>query len=158
MRKIRLADIAQQTGYSLATVSKVLNGRSDVAESTRAVINAALTQSGYRKPLNAATAVRRYRQIEVVFQSIDPLWSLEILRGILTAANGAGVDVLVTESGDRTHPAPTWINDVVRRRPMGVILIFSDLTDAERNKLSQYRIRCVTLDPSGSPMPENNSV
>lgn len=158
MRKIRLADIAQQTGYSLATVSKVLNGRSDVAESTRAVINDALTQSGYRKPLNATTAVSRYRQIEVVFQSFDTLWSLEILRGILTAANGAGVDVLVTESGDRTHPAPTWINDVVRRRPMGVILIFSDLTDAERNKLSQYRIRCVTLDPSGSPMPENYSV
>lgn len=158
MKKIHLADIAKQTGYSLATVSKVLNGRSDVAESTRAIINDALVHNGYRKPLNSSTATNRYQQIEVVFQTFDTLWSLEILRGILKAASDAGVGVLVTESGDRTHPAPTWINDVVKRHPMGVILIFSDLTDDERNKLSQYHIRCVTLDPSGSPMPENYSV
>ena len=39
-QSIRLADIAKETGYSLATVSKALNGRADVSEATRPTINA----------------------------------------------------------------------------------------------------------------------
>ena len=34
-RSVRLADIAKQTGCSLATASKALNGRADVSEATR---------------------------------------------------------------------------------------------------------------------------
>lgn len=41
-QSIRLADIAKETGYSLATVSKALNGRADVSEATRQTINAVL--------------------------------------------------------------------------------------------------------------------
>ena len=29
--KVKLADIAKQTGYSLATVSKALNGKADIS-------------------------------------------------------------------------------------------------------------------------------
>lgn len=32
---VRLSDIAKETGYSLSTVSKALNGRADVSEETR---------------------------------------------------------------------------------------------------------------------------
>ena len=33
--KVKLADIAKQTGYSLATVSKALNGKADFSEAAR---------------------------------------------------------------------------------------------------------------------------
>ena len=33
--KVKLADIAKQTGYSLATVSKALNGKADISEAAR---------------------------------------------------------------------------------------------------------------------------
>ena len=36
---VRLSDIAKETGYSLSTVSKALNGRADVSEETRQTIN-----------------------------------------------------------------------------------------------------------------------
>ena len=39
---VRLSDIAKETGYSLSTVSKALNGRADVSEETRQTINAVL--------------------------------------------------------------------------------------------------------------------
>ena len=35
---VQISDIAERTGYSLATVSKVLNGRSDVAAGIRQII------------------------------------------------------------------------------------------------------------------------
>ena len=37
--KVRLADIAKHTGYSLATVSKALNGRSDISDEARPALN-----------------------------------------------------------------------------------------------------------------------
>lgn len=46
----RLTDIAAQAGVSEATVSRVLNGRSGVAESTRQSVFAALDVLGYERP------------------------------------------------------------------------------------------------------------
>ena len=43
---VRLSDIAKETGYSLSTVSKALNGRADVSEETRQTINAVLNGMG----------------------------------------------------------------------------------------------------------------
>lgn len=47
----RLADIAAQAGVSEATVSRVLNGRPGVAESTRESVLASLDVLGYERPV-----------------------------------------------------------------------------------------------------------
>lgn len=51
MVRARLADIAAQAGVSEATVSRVLNGRPGVAESTRQAVLTALDVLGYERPL-----------------------------------------------------------------------------------------------------------
>src|SRR3954452_10761300 len=48
--RARLADIAAQAGVSEATVSRVLNGRPGVAESTRQSVLTALDVLGYERP------------------------------------------------------------------------------------------------------------
>jgi DNA-binding LacI/PurR family transcriptional regulator len=49
--RARLADIAAQAGVSEATVSRVLNGRSGVAEATREAVLTALDVLGYERPV-----------------------------------------------------------------------------------------------------------
>jgi DNA-binding LacI/PurR family transcriptional regulator len=49
--RARLADIASQAGVSEATVSRVLNGKSGVADSTRQTVLTALDVLGYERPL-----------------------------------------------------------------------------------------------------------
>ncbi len=49
--RARLADIAAQAGVSEATVSRVLNGKPGVAESTRQAVLTALDVLGYERPL-----------------------------------------------------------------------------------------------------------
>lgn len=49
--RARLADIAIQAGVSEATVSRVLNGRSGVAEGTREAVLTALDVLGYERPV-----------------------------------------------------------------------------------------------------------
>ncbi|MGO1562357.1 Maltose operon transcriptional repressor MalR, LacI family [Actinomycetales bacterium JB111] len=48
--RTRLTDVADQAGVSTATVSRVLNGRPGVAESTRRDVLAALDVLGYERP------------------------------------------------------------------------------------------------------------
>lgn len=152
---MQLSDIASMTGFSPSTVSKVLNDRSDVSPKTRSLITDALDKSGYRRRVRSS---KNRRLIEVVFQKFDSLWCLEILRGILSETKARGLSVITTESGDETHPDSSWINGVIHRQPLGVILIFSNLTPKETKLLQSYHINYVTLDPSGTPSPDNMSV
>ena len=48
-RRVTIAQIAQQTGLSVATVSKVLNGKRDVSAQTRTLVQNVLVSSGYRR-------------------------------------------------------------------------------------------------------------
>ena len=48
--RVRLSDLAQQAGVSTATVSRVLNGKSEVAEDTRQAVLRALDLLGYERP------------------------------------------------------------------------------------------------------------
>ena len=96
-----LAIVAAGVGVSTATVSKVLNGRPDVAAATRARVERALAEHGYvpvrRKPQRRRGPDRQLR----LRRSASPYTS-ELLRGVISAAAEAEVDVVVAalESGD----------------------------------------------------------
>ncbi|WP_018143520.1 LacI family DNA-binding transcriptional regulator [Alloscardovia criceti] len=154
-RRKQLSDIALETGFSLATVSKVLNGRSDVASQTREIIAQALIDNHYVRRNNPST---QSEYIEVVLQSFDTVWSLEVLRGVLNAAKSLGLSVITTESGNRSHPDASWIDGVIRRSPHGVILVFSKLTNEEHKRLDEHHIPYVILDPAGNPNSQDSSV
>lgn len=59
---VRLSDIAKETGYSLSTVSKALNGRADVSEETRQTINAVLKRYGYSRKADRHEKPTNYRK------------------------------------------------------------------------------------------------
>lgn len=103
--KVRLADIAKHTGYSLATVSKALNGRSDISDEARTAIDQALKASGYQRRGQKA-AGQRY--IEVVFQDLDTIWALEVLRGVLRETrHSPDISVITTEVAPANTPTTT---------------------------------------------------
>ena len=79
-RRTTLAAIAAEAGVSLPTVSKVVNGRPDVAPATRARVEQLLDQHQY-----ARNGLRRHRRsglIDLVLAGLDSPWAMEILRGV----------------------------------------------------------------------------
>ena len=152
-----LADIASQASVSLATVSKVLNGRGDVSSTTRAKIERLLHDNGYnRRGTGAGQTIAR--MIELVFHELESEWAIEIIRGVERVTRGAGIDLILTESGDRHSPGALWIDAVLRRRPSGVILVFSDLSSVEKHKLRSRGIQFVVVDPADEPEPDVASI
>jgi LacI family transcriptional regulator, xylobiose transport system transcriptional regulator len=152
---VTLADIAEEASISLATVSKVLNGRADVSNATRARVEALLHQHGYARRVASSS---RSRMIELVFHELDSEWAIEIIRGVERVARENDIGVILTESGDRHSPAPEWVGGVLRRAPMGVILVFSDLSHENKQKLRARGINFVVVDPAGEPDPDVASI
>lgn len=154
-RRVTLAQVADEAGVSLSTISKVLNGRPDVSAATRGRVEALLAEHGYlrRKSNLSSTGL-----IELVFHELEAAWSMEIIRGVEDVASAHGLSVVLTESGSRHAPGNDWVEGVLRRRPAGVVLVFSDLPAEYREALRARAIPFVIIDPAGDPSPEVPSV
>lgn len=154
-RRVTLAEIARAAGVSLATVSKVLNGRTDVSTATRSRVELLLHEHGYlRRSAGSGSA----QMIELVFHELESEWAIEIIRGVERIARDANLGVMLTESGDRHAPGPGWVDGVLRRRPLGVVLVFSALSDTSKHKLRSRGVNFVVVDPAGQPDPDVPSI
>lgn len=147
-KRVTLAAIAAETGVSVTTISKVLNGRGDVADATRSRVEAHLQRRGYSR-----RGADHSDFVEVVLHELDPNWSLDVIDGVREIAAASGLTVSLSVSGDRHAPAADWVADVLRRRPAGVVLVSAGLPSAGRRKLALRGIPFVLLDPAGDPTP-----
>ncbi|MET8805077.1 LacI family DNA-binding transcriptional regulator [Streptomyces sp. NPDC004546] len=153
--RVTLATVATEAGVSLPTVSKVLNGRSDVSPATRAKIEHLLEVHGYRRRTQGPPPTPL---IEIVFHELESVWAMELIRGVENVAKQHNATLALTESGTRQAPGPEWIEGVLRRRPLGVLLVFSTLPEDVKRQLASRAIPFVIVDPAGDPDPDVPSV
>ncbi len=150
-----MAVIARVAGVSVPTVSKVLNGRSDVAPETQRRVEAAMRDHGYRRTSRSA---RRTPLLEVIFHELESEWGLEIVRGVERVAGKRDLAVVLSEMRGRRTPGRGWIEGVLARRPLGVIAVFSDLSDTMQAQLRTRDIPFVVVDPTGEPHHDTPSI
>lgn len=143
-RAATIATIATEVGVSVATVSKVLNGRADVAPETRARVEASLERHRYRRRTRRTADAAS--QIHLVFHEFDSAWAMEIIRGVEEAATSAGVELVLTQMGGMHRPSDTWLDLIVGRQPLGVLLVQCGLTPPQQEKLRRQRVPFVAVD------------
>ncbi|AEI13273.1 LacI family DNA-binding transcriptional regulator [Cellulomonas gilvus] len=142
-----IADIAVEAGVSVPTVSKVLNGRADVAATTRARVEEVIERHGYRR--RRASSGAGSGLIELVFHELDSPWALQIIKGVESVAGGARIGVVLSELGGEHRPPQEWLDDVLARRPRGVIFVQSELDPAQHAQLASRSIPFVIVDTAG---------
>ena len=150
-----LAEVAALADVSISTVSKVLNGRSGVSEETRARIEALLQEHQYNR---RSTGPNHAPLIEVLCFEIASSWAAEAIAAIERLAREHSVGVVVSGTNDRQKPDLDWIEGVLNRRPVGVILIVSNLPEVQKRQLRARNIPFVMLDPAGQPAPDVPSI
>jgi LacI family transcriptional regulator len=145
---------------SVATVSKVLNGRSDVSESTRARVQEVLKEHEYvgRRP----EPVER-PTVELFYQGFLNSYSVEVIQGVVEAGQAADVDVVV--SSRPPHPqarstgrAQPWVRALAATGRRAAIGITCELTAADLAALSRARLPLVVVDPVNIAQPDVTSV
>jgi LacI family transcriptional regulator len=155
-RRTTLAAIAAEAGVSLPTVSKVVNGRPDVAPGTRARVERLLDEHNYSR--NGLRRHRRSGLVDIVFNGLDSPWAVEILRGVEEwgAVHETGVAVSSVRHGN-ARPA-SWTSALASHDTDGVILVISELTAAQLGQLRSSGIPLVVIDPVNPPPPDVPSV
>ncbi|MEQ4719444.1 LacI family DNA-binding transcriptional regulator [Nonomuraea sp. B19D2] len=154
-RPLTITQLAELAGVSTATVSKVVNGRSEVAPETRALVEGLIRRHGYRRQRRRVSPAPL---VEVVFHALDGDYPIEIVKGVDQVARRHNLAVVISDRPDREPAGHGWIDGVLSRRPTGVIGVFFGLTDDQREQLVTRDIPIVLLDPSGDPGPRFPSV
>ncbi len=150
-----IAGIAALAGVSAPTVSKVINGRSDVSLQTRQRVEAVIREQGYERPNRAA---RSAPLLELIFHELESDWALEIIKGVEQVARETDHAVVLSEMQGRRTPGRRWIDGVLERRPTGVIAVMADLSEGQRALLESRNIPLVVVDPTGEPLHDTPSI
>jgi len=146
-RRVTIATIAEAAGVSVPTVSRVLNGRTDVSPETRDRIEHLLREHDYR-PRNSRQPLRA-GLIDLVFQDLDSPWAVELIGGVEEVTHAAGVGTVVSAIHRRTASTRQWLQNLRARQSDGVILVISDGAGPISTELHRLNVPMVIIDPAG---------
>jgi len=145
---VTITRIAELAGVSVPTVSKVVNGRAQVAPETRARVEAVIRQHGFQHQKRPAAPAAH---VELVFHELEGAYAMEVIRGAEQVAAEHGMAVSVSRLRDRHTPGRGSIEEVLARRPTGVVSVFCGLSESQQKQLESRGIPVVILDPTGEP-------
>jgi LacI family transcriptional regulator len=102
---VRIQDVAKAAGVSVSTVSRVLNGKVDVALDTQHKIQEVIEQLGYTSNLAAISMRgRKTNLIGLIMPDIAFPFAFEVMKGVNRAIAESEYDLLVYTTGDvRKH-------------------------------------------------------
>ena len=155
-----IRDVAAQAGVSVATVSKVINGRYGVAADTMARVNAVINDLGYQASL-VAQSLRNHRTnvIGILVADLEP-FSTELLKGAADAIRGSGFELVIYSAGGHTTERVGWERRYLSRLSGtlidGAVLVTPTVVDVN------YGAPIVAIDPhtgqSGLPTIDSDNL
>lgn len=106
--RVKMSDVARTAGVSVATVSKVVNGRYGVAQATVLRVQQVIHELGYEASLGAQS-LRSHRTnvLGILVAEFEP-FSTELLKGASQEVAGSGYQLLAYSSGDGEGAAVGW--------------------------------------------------
>jgi DNA-binding LacI/PurR family transcriptional regulator len=104
-----MSQIAQLAGVSVATVSKVLNRRADVARPTRERVEQLIEQHGFVRNRAARTLNKgKAGVVELILPRLDDEYFLPILEGAAQVLREAELRLVLTSSSDQPEEEVQW--------------------------------------------------
>jgi len=96
----KLSDVALRAGVSVATVSKVVNGRYGVSKETFAMVQSVIDEMGYVGNLSASSLrSSNTNMLGILVAEFEP-YAAELLKGAAAAAGGSGYELLAHAGND----------------------------------------------------------
>lgn len=164
-------DVAEASGVSPKTVSRVLNGDAPVGKKTREKVEAAIAHLGY-VPSNAARMMRSNRSgligliTGAISQSPDPnephgLPDLFILQGVQKTMAEAGKTLMIADTGGDHEKVPHLVHTFLQHRVEGLIYVADHHmeVDFEASRANCPVILTNCYDRRGTPcvLPDDRS-
>lgn len=123
-RTATLSDVARRAGVSIATASKALNGRGDVADGTRRrVMDAASALSFTPNPMARGLLAGRTGTVGLLTSDLEGRFMLPILMGAEDAFGAGQVNVFLCDARGDTIREQHQLRALLSRRVDGIIVV-----------------------------------
>ena len=148
---INIKDVARITGYSVGTVSKALNGYSDISEKTKQKIKQVADELGYKpSSFGQQLVTKKSYTVGIVFEETTGLglahpYFGELLTVFKEELEDSGYDILLLSK--KVNPyVNTYLDHCLQKGVDGVITLSADLDHENYIKLVESDIPIVLVD------------
>jgi DNA-binding LacI/PurR family transcriptional regulator len=125
---MNIIDVAKRAKVSPATVSRVLNGNTEVNPTIRSRVQRAIEQLNYYPNLNARVlSERRNRTLGVVVSNLDNPYFLDVYRALEEDAQREGFELLVANTNYVPDRLVKSVRQLLGRRVAGLAAIVSEM-------------------------------
>jgi len=146
-QRLTMRQIADLAGVSIATVSRVLNGREDVSEETRVLVSQVIRENGYTANRNArGLSAGRTGLVGVLVPLVFPAYFSGILAGAAEALSERDFQIVLSPTGGE-HEREVSIVDRLHGLTDGALIILPEESSEELEGLLDSGFRFVVLDP-----------
>src|SRR5579885_1579571 len=146
--RVTIREVADEAGVSIATVSRVLNGRGDVAPETRRIVSRIIQERGYVANRSArGLSAGRTGLVGIVVPLVFPLFFSAILSGASEALYEHDLRVLLSPTGHEHDREVTLIERLAHGLTDGALIVLPEESNEELERLLDAGYNFVVVDP-----------
>lgn len=151
-----IKDIARLSGYSIGTVSRVINHHPDVSESARRKIEEIIAEMDFQPNSNAKLLKQTQTSgITVLIKGTRNIFFETILEEIQTSMKDSQEDVNVVFIDEKANEVQTALQVLGERKPKGIIFLGGN-SRFFRADFARIKIPCVLLSDTAKDLLFDN--
>ena len=129
-RRVTMADVAKEAGVSMMTVSRIVNNKGDISESTTQRVREVIERLGYRPSgIARSLATNRTRTLGLVVpDNANPFFS-ELARGAEHLAYEEGYNIFLCNTEEQLQREKDVLRSLEEKQVDGIILVSSRLDE-----------------------------
>jgi LacI family transcriptional regulator len=145
--KVTIRQVAEAAGVSIATVSRVVNGHSDVSAETRQAVEVVLRERGYPAGGRRSRAVAATGLIGVTMPFVNAGYFAQILSGAAEALYDAGLRAVICPTRHSHERETSLLDRLASGDADGAILVLPEESADELAALAEHGFPFVVVDP-----------
>jgi len=151
-----IKDIARLSGYSIGTVSRVINQHSDVSPAARKKIEQIIAQENFQPNSNAKLLKQQVKTSVIILVKGQMNIFLEIiLEDMQKILNESGEDASVTFLDEAANEVETAVQQCAERKPRGIIFLGGNINYFKK-KFGEITVPSVLVTVPAAGLGFNN--
>jgi len=146
--RVTIREIAELAGVSIATVSRVVNGRGDVSDETREIVLRVVREHGYSVNRSArGLSAGRTGFVGVTVPKVHPVYFSSILSGAAEALYEQDMRIVLCPTEHEHDREVSLLERLMHGTTDGALLVLPEETNDELVSLLNHGYRFVVADP-----------
>jgi LacI family transcriptional regulator len=146
--RVTIREVADEAGVSIATVSRVLNGRDDVAPETRELVSRVIQRRGYIANRGArALSAGRTGLVGLLVPLVFPAYFSAILAGATEALQEHDLRAVLSPTGHEHDREVTLLDRLMHGLTDGALIVLPEESSDELERLVDAGYHFVVVDP-----------